>query len=640
MIKKQTIELVQDAADIEGVVGEFVNLKKRGANRIGLCPFHDEKTPSFIVSPAKGIYKCFGCGKGGDSIGFIMEHESMSYPEAIRFLAGKFNIEIDEVVSEEDKTAQQERDSLYIINTYAKDHFQTNLLESDEGQNIGLSYFHERGYREEMIKKFDLGYSMDSFSHLLDDALSKQYKEELLERLGLVKQKNGKTFDFFRGRVMFPIHNVSGKIIAFAGRVLKKDEKTAKYINSPETEIYHKSKVLYGMHLAKGAIRKLDECLLVEGYTDVISLHQAGVENVVASSGTSLTEGQISLVRRFTENITILYDGDSAGVKAALRGLDLILEQNLNVKVVLLPEGEDPDSFMKLSGHSAFTEFISKNAKDFILFKTDMALAEVSEDPVKKGELVRDIIKSISKIPDPLKRTIYIQSCSKRLGISEEILIRQINKEIRSTLRQRNKYSDSGTEYTPGATPDLSAPVQEELSWTDRNEILEKDIIRLLLSYGDKNYDEAQGISIQSYVMNQVAEIEFRNSIYQEFINDYIAAYNEDKMLTLDDFKRHQNEEVRMTAINIIAEPNSLSENWMKKYYIETIIPDQNFLKDVQNLMDRFSLNHVQNMIQESSSIIKETKDDEELQVLLRKHQDLVDLKIRLAKRLDTVTLG
>jgi len=638
MIKKVTIEQVQDTAEIEDVVGDFVNLKKRGANRIGLCPFHDEKTPSFIVSPAKGIYKCFGCGKGGDSISFIMEHESCSYPEAIRFLANKYSIEIDEVVSEEDKANQQERDSLYIINNFARDHYQRNLLETNEGQNIGLSYFRERGYREEMIKKFDLGYAMDSFNDLIDAAGEKKYKTELLARLGLVKEKNGKTFDFFRARVMFPIHNISGKIIAFAGRVLKKDEKTAKYINSPETEIYVKNKVLYGTHLAKGAIRKQDECLLVEGYTDVISLHQAGVENVVASSGTSLTEGQISLIKRFTENVTILYDGDSAGVKAAMRGLDLILEQNLNVKVVLLPEGEDPDSYVNKVGHSEFISFISDNAKDFILFKTDLALEEVADDPVKKGELVRDIIKSIAKIPDPLKRSLYVQSCSKRLEIAEQILISQINKEIRKTLRQRNKYSDSGTEYTPGATADLDAPPQEELSWTDRNEIQERDIVRLLLAHGDKIFDESNSQTVQGFVLSQVAEIAFKNSLYQSFINEYINAYNKGQTLDFDYFKHLENSELRLAAIDIITEPNSLSDNWLKKYYIETIMPETNFPLDVRNLMDRFSLNHVQNMISESLILIKETEDESDLEIIMRKHQDLLELKKLLAKRLTTVT--
>lgn len=432
MIPKHTIDQIFEAAIIEDVVGEFVVLKKRGVNLLGNCPFHNEKTPSFTVSPAKGIYKCFGCGKAGNSINFIMDHEHYTYPEALRYLANKYQIEIEELEeTDEQKQAANEKESLFIVSNFAASYFQKQLHETQEGKSIGLSYFVERGFREDIIKKFQLGYNPDSWEAFTGEALQQGYKLEFLEKSGLTIVKEEKHFDRFKGRVMFPIHNLSGRVLGFGGRILKTDPKAAKYVNSPESEIYHKSNVLYGIYFAKKDIIAKDNCYLVEGYTDVISLHQAGVENVVASSGTSLTEGQIRLISRFTNNITILYDGDAAGLKASFRGIDMILQEGLNVRVVLFPEGEDPDSFAKNNSSADLTKYITDQAQDFIRFKTSVLLKEVGTDPIKRAELIKDIVASISIIPDQIKRSVYIKECSSLLDIQENALINETNKLLR-----------------------------------------------------------------------------------------------------------------------------------------------------------------------------------------------------------------
>src|SRR5215217_2849408 len=430
MINQETISKIMDTARIEEVVGDFVPLKKRGSSLIGNCPFHNEKTPSFHVSVAKGIYKCFGCGKGGDSVHFIMDHEKYSYPEALKYLANKYNIEVEEIVqSPQNIEAQNARESLYIVSEYAAGYFANELWTGDEGIAIGLSYFKERGFREDIVRKFQLGYSPDIWDALIQSALASGHKEDYLERTGLaIKNDKGKSYDRFRGRVMFPIHNFTGRIIGFGGRTLKTDKNVPKYVNSPESEIYHKYSVLYGLFHAKKAIRDADNCYLVEGYADVLAVHQAGIENVVASSGTSLTTEQIRLIGRFTQNVTILYDGDAAGIKASLRGLDMILEEGLNVKVVLFPDGHDPDSYVRLVGTSAFKKHIEENKKDFILYKTNLLLKEVGNDPIKKSEVIRDIVESIAKIPDSIKASVFVKECSHFLQIDERALLSELNK--------------------------------------------------------------------------------------------------------------------------------------------------------------------------------------------------------------------
>ena len=438
MIDQPTIDRILDAANIVDVVSEFVTLRKRGINYVGLCPFHTDKTPSFYVSPAKNICKCFACGEGGTAVHFIMKHEQLNYFDALRYLAKKYNIEIQErELTDKEKQRKSDRESMLIVNSWAQQYFTTQLYEHVEGKTVGLRYFAERGFREDTIRKFQLGYSLDKRDALYKEATKNGYKKEFLEKTGLViAYDNGGVNDRFRGRVIFPVHTLSGKVVAFGGRVLKKDEKTAKYVNSPESEIYHKSNELYGIYFAKQAIVKEDRCFLVEGYTDVISMHQAGIENVVASSGTALTQGQIRLIHRFTSNISVLYDGDAAGIKAALRGIDLLLEDGMNVKVVLLPDGEDPDSFARKHNASQFSEFIKQSETDFIRFKTRLLLDDAGTDPIKRSALITDIIRTVAIIPDNIARSIYIRECSAMMEIDEQVLLNEVNK-IRLSKEER-----------------------------------------------------------------------------------------------------------------------------------------------------------------------------------------------------------
>lgn len=450
MIDQPTIDRILDAANIVDVVSEFVTLRKRGINYVGLCPFHTDKTPSFYVSPAKNICKCFACGEGGTAVHFIMKHEQLNYFDALRYLAKKYNIEIQErELTDKEKQRKSDRESMLIVNSWAQQYFTTQLYEHVEGKTIGLRYFAERGFREDTIRKFQLGYSLDKRDALYKEATKNGYKKEFLEKTGLViAYDNGGVNDRFRGRMIFPVHTLSGKVVAFGGRVLKKDEKTAKYVNSPESEIYHKSNELYGIYFAKQAIVKEDRCFLVEGYTDVISMHQAGIENVVASSGTALTQGQIRLIHRFTSNITVLYDGDAAGIKAALRGIDLLLEDGMNVKVVLLPDGEDPDSFARKHNASQFSEFIKQSETDFIRFKTRLLLDDAGTDPIKRSSLITDIIRTVAIIPDNIARSIYIRECSAMMEIDEQVLLNEVNK-IRLSKEERQNAQ-------PQAAPPIS----------------------------------------------------------------------------------------------------------------------------------------------------------------------------------------
>nr|WP_129732532.1 DNA primase [Parabacteroides goldsteinii] len=454
MIDQPTIDRILDTANIVDVVSEFVTLRKRGINYVGLCPFHTDKTPSFYVSPAKNICKCFACGEGGTAVHFIMKHEQLNYFDALRYLAKKYNIEIQErELSDKEKQKRSDRESMLIVNGWAQQYFTTQLYEHVEGKTVGLRYFAERGFREDTIRKFQLGYSLDQRDALYKEATKSGYKKEFLEKTGLViAYDNGGVNDRFRGRVIFPVHTLSGKVVAFGGRVLKKDEKTAKYVNSPESEIYHKSNELYGIYFAKQSMVKEDRCFLVEGYTDVISMHQAGIENVVASSGTALTQGQIRLIHRFTNNITVLYDGDAAGIKAALRGIDLLLEDGMNVKVVLLPDGEDPDSFARKHNASQFAEFIKQSETDFIRFKTRLLLDDAGNDPIKRSSLITDIIRTVAIIPDNIARSIYIRECSAMMEIDEQVLLNEVNKiRLNKEERQNNQ-----TQSTPPVSNTMS----------------------------------------------------------------------------------------------------------------------------------------------------------------------------------------
>ena len=468
MIDQPTIDRILDAANIVDVVSDFVTLRKRGVNYVGLCPFHDDKTPSFYVSPAKNICKCFACGEGGTAVHFIMKHEQMGYLDALRYLAKKYNIEIHErELTDREKQIRSERESLFIVNAWAQQYFTSMLHEHIDGRNIGMRYFAERGFREDTIRKFQLGYSLEQRDALYQEALKRGYKKEYLEKTGLIiAYDDGRVSDRFRGRVIFPVHSLSGKVVAFGGRVLKKDEKTAKYVNSPESEIYHKSNELYGIYFAKQAIVKADRCFLVEGYTDVISMHQAGVENVVASSGTALTHGQIRLIHRFTNNITVLYDGDAAGIKAAIRGIDLLLEEGMNVKVVLLPDGEDPDSFARSHSTSEFAEFIRQHETDFIRFKTQLLLDDAGNDPVKRAALIGDIIRTIAIVQNDITRTIYIRECSAKMEIDEQVVLNEVNKVRLAKLEKETNVTPpaqgTATESTAPMDMPPAVPLEEE----------------------------------------------------------------------------------------------------------------------------------------------------------------------------------
>lgn len=484
MISKSTIEQVFETARVEEVIGDFVQLKKAGSNFKGLSPFSDERTPSFMVSPVKQIWKDFSSGKGGNAVTFIMEHEHFTYPEAIKYLAKKYNIEIEEIEqTNEQKEEANERESLYLVNEFANTYFQNILFKTDQGQAIGLSYFKERGFTNETIKKFNLGYALDQWDAFTEEALKQGYQIEFLEKTGLTIVKEDKRFDRFKGRVMFPIHSMSGRVLGFGGRILGIDKKAAKYVNSPESEVYHKSKVLYGLYHAKQSIAKEDNCYLVEGYTDVIQIHQKGIKNVVASSGTALTPEQIRLINRLTKNITVLFDGDDAGIRASLRGIDLILEQGMNVKVCTFPQGEDPDSFARQNTLEELTLFLEENAKDFIQFKASLLIKDAKNDPIKKAETIREIVNSISKIPDQIKKEIYIQECSRIMDISESVLfstLAQINKKEFQDANTKYKSDQKAFEVIKSEPPKHKVNLQYEL---------ERKIIEILLLYGEKSAD-------------------------------------------------------------------------------------------------------------------------------------------------------
>jgi len=571
-LSQNTISEVQDRADIEEVVGDYVSLKKKGQNLWACCPFHNEKTPSFSVAPNKGIYKCFGCGKAGDAIQFIMDLEGLSFPEAIKQLAEKYGIEIEEDERlPEQQEAYNEKESLYIVLNYATNYYKDLLHNHEEGKSIGLSYFKERGFSKQTIEKFDLGYALNSWDGLLKAAQSAGHSEELLEKSGLIikKEETDKVYDRFRNRVIFPVHSISGKPIAFGARILIKDKKQPKYINSPETPVYHKSEVLYGMYQAKQTIRNEDNCFLVEGYTDVISLHQSGVENVVASSGTSLTTNQIQLISRYTKNITVLFDGDTAGIKASLRGIDLILEGGLNVKVVLFPDGEDPDSYSQKLGDEAFKKYLEDNAKDFIRFKSDLLLEDTKKDPIRKAETIQEIVRSISKIPDPVKRAIYVKETSDILEIDEALLVAEQNKIILREKQVKGDITKQQANNLSHSYSQTSEQVQKKYSPFEVAAIQEKESIRLLLSYGDLPL--AEDTTLIQYLTKEFKNTEFIHPVYKRIFNDFKDHLNDGEILNEAYFIKNGDEEIRKAIFSLFTDRYELSENWEKKFQIYTI---------------------------------------------------------------------
>lgn len=577
MIRPATIQTIFETVRIEEVISDFVTLKKRGANYLGLCPFHNEKTASFSVSPSKGIYKCFGCGKAGNTVGFIMEHEHYSYPEALKYLAKRYGIEIEEEeITPEMQLELDERESMFALNNFVAKYFSDNLFNKEEGKSLGLSYLKERDFRESTIEKFQVGYAIDKWEDYSKHALENGYKKEVLVKTGLGIAKDDHVIDRFRGRVIFPIHNLTGKVIGFGGRILSSGKSTAKYINSPESDIYNKSKVLYGIYFARTTVIKQDKCYLVEGYTDVISLHQAGIENVVASSGTSLTVDQIKLIKRFTPNITMLFDGDPAGIKASFRGIDLILEQGMNVKIVLFPDGEDPDSFVRSHRTTEVETFISDKAVDFIKFKTGLLLDETAGDPVAKASLIKDIVNSIAQIPDGISRALYIKECSVMMEMPEQTLINELNKIFRGKYRKR-------TQTPAAAFPD--SPVKKSIS--DQIEIdpldmhtQENHVMRVLLLYGneqitikDFDSDDVWEGRVADYIISDLKDedIEFENQIYNEMLEEYIKMDEQGDTVDEVYFINHSRPKFASTAIDLVSNRYQLSENWKQnKIYVKT----------------------------------------------------------------------
>ena len=634
MISKDTIQTIIETSRVEEVVGDFVTLRKRGVNLLGLCPFHNEKTPSFTVSPVKGIYKCFGCGKAGGSINFIMEHEHYSYPEALKYLAKKYNVEIEE----DEQTPEQiqsmnEKESLFAVTAFAQKYFTEQLLNSEEGKAIGLSYFKNRDFRENTIEKFELGYNPDSWDAFTKSALENGFKPEFLSGSGITIDKNGKRFDRFKGRVIFPIHNLSGRVIGFGGRILKEDKKAAKYINSPESDIYSKSKALYGIYFAKAAIIGKDNCFLVEGYTDVISLHQAGFENVVASSGTSLTTDQIRLIRRYTPNITILFDGDEAGLKASFRGIDMILEQGMNVKVVMFPDGEDPDSFVRSHRSIEVEEYLEGSAKDFIRFKTGILLKETKDDPVKKAGLIKEIVQSISLIPDGITRSVYVKECSTMMDIGEQTLMNELNKRLREKFKKQNKFSPAEPE-PPIFVDDAPDHKQIEVDFLN-SEYQEKDVIRILLNYGheeltldiedEHGHPATETISVARFIVDDLNadEIKFNNSNYQFIFDEYNEILGKDEIPEDKYFINHENTKVSKAAIDLLTTPYELSKNWEEVARVFVTTETGKLLNAVENTVLSFKAKRNEKSIHENQEKLKTVENDDDLLIILNELKNL-----------------
>jgi len=645
MIPKETIDRIFEAADIVEVIGEFIHLKKSGSNYKGLSPFANEKTPSFMVSPAKGIFKDFSSGKGGNVVTFLMEHEHFNYPEALKWLAGKFNIEIEE----EEQTQEQvnlanEREKLFIIHQFAKNFFKERLFESEEGKSIGLSYFKHRGYQQSTIEKFELGYSPEKANSFVETAEKNGYKSDILINSGLVKSNDKGSYDFFRGRAIFPFHNLTGRIIGFGGRTLKENSKTAKYYNSPESEIYKKSHTLYGLYFAKSNIIKEENCFLVEGYTDVISLHQAGIENVVSSSGTSLTEGQIRLIKRFSKNITILYDGDPAGIKASFRGIDLILKEGMNVHIVMFPEGEDPDSYSNKVSNSELLKYLEDNKKDFIQFKAEVLLSETKNDPLKRAETIKSIVYSISAIPDQIIRNIYIQETSQRFEINEKALINELNKLL------RNKITKEHSGYLPEQKKEIIT-ISDQVVKKDFNELehQEKDIIRLMLMYGSLGIpleieNEKGDLIEEKYPLAQFVieemvtdNLSYKNESYQKIFNEFLDGLENGLVINDQQFLQDQDQSLNSLVVDLTTTRNILSDNWAVKHNIFTKTEPKRLKRAVIESISIFKLRVTENLIYEKQQLLKTEAEEKESLNILKDIKQLTDVRNIFAKELGII---
>lgn len=645
LISQATIQQILNRIDIIDVVGSFVKLKKRGTNYLGLCPFHNEKSPSFTVSPTKEIYKCFGCGKSGNTISFIMEHEKYSYVEALKWLANRYNVTVEETeVSPEQRAQQQVADSLYILNGFAQQYFSNVLFQDTEGQDIGLSYLHERGFTDYILEKFQIGYCKESRNAFVTEAISKQYNRDLLIKSGLVALRNEDLVDNYRGRIIFPVHNTTGKVIGFGARIIRKNDRAPKYINTPENEIYIKSRILYGMYFARQVIDKFDECLLVEGYTDVVSLHQAGIENVVASGGTSLTTDQIRLIRKYTNNLTIVYDGDSAGIKAALRGLDMALEEGLQVKLVLIPDKEDPDSYVQKVGAEAFREFVAANKKDFILFQLEVALKDAEGDSQKKAAVVNQMAETLAKInkaEDFTRQQDYIRQCAEILKIEEAGLNNLVNKFIRERISKLE--SKSKTENSPAdSDPDMPPPVEagtisdEGFQLLLKDELQERAVVKTLIEFGLKAWDDTTKVA--EHVFSELVEEDlFDNKQLLDVIHTYKLWYDAGLEPTAKNFYYHENQELSAIVVSLMEFPYEISDKWKVKFQLPVSDREENYREEVKSTLGYLKLRKIKRMINENQMDLAQPHSPEEQLNLLQTHQLLKNMEKELLVHLGTV---
>lgn len=638
MITQQTIQQITSRIDIVEIIGEFVKLKKRGVNYLGNCPFHNEKSPSFTVSPAKEIYKCFGCGKSGNGIGFIMEHEKYSYVEALKWIAARYNIEIEETeTSPEVKQQQQAAESLFVLNAFAQKHFSNNLTEKEEGKSVALTYLKHRGFREDIIQKFQLGYNLEEKDDLTRALLQNQFNIDYAQKAGLTVVRNDTVMDNYRGRIIFPIHNQSGKIIGFGARIIKSNDKSPKYINTPENEIYVKSKILYGTYFARQAINKLDECLLVEGYTDVISLHQAGIENVVASGGTSLTVDQLRLIRKHTDNLTIIYDGDSAGVKAALRGLDLALEEGLNVKLVLIPDNDDPDSYVTKTGATSFREFVESNKKDFIIFQLEVMLKDAGSETAKRSAVVNHVAETLSKFykaEDFTKQQDYIRQCAAILKIDEGGLTNLVNKYKREKItkeenRQIREAPLPDIQNNNAATDDTSSLLLIE------DEFQERDLLRALLEYGLLKWDEEK--TMADYIFEELQHYTIENAELDDLLTVYKDYYSKGLQPSSKSLLYHEDASIRKLVINLSVQKYELSPNWDSKMEGMNINNRDISRQDVVMSLNYFKLRKIKKMFDENQRDIEKARSFEEQMDLIKIHKVLKDEEQKITRMLGTV---
>lgn len=640
MISQHTIQQIQSRIDIVEIVGGFVRLKKRGVNYIGQCPFHNEKTPSFTVSPTKEIYKCFGCGKSGNTISFLMEHEKYSYVEALKWLANKYNVEVEETgVTPEMKIQLQAADSLYIINAFAQKYFSDKLFHDEEGINIGLSYLKERGFREETIRKFEIGYCLQSRDAFAQEAIRAQYNQELLVKTGLVVLRDEKLVDNYRGRIIFPVHNQSGKIVGFGARIIAKNDRAPKYINTPENEIYVKSKILYGAYQARQSIDKHDECLLVEGYTDVISLHQAGIENVVASGGTSLTPDQLRLIKKYTNNLTIIYDGDAAGIKAAMRGLDLALEEQLNVQLVLIPDGEDPDSYVNKVGATRFRDFISTNKKDFILFQLEVLLKEAGNDANKKSAVVNTIAETISRInkaEDFARRQEYTRQSADLLKIDEAGLINLVNKHLRDRVsKEEGKAMAAAPVISGEVVPQEDSDI---LSLLQKDEVHERALVRCLIEFGLKEWNDKQRVA--DYLLEEFSDQQFIEDVsLQNIIEIYRSWYQQGLEPTVKNFLYYEDQQVSAWVVSLMDFAYELSPNWKEHFEGKILTRDDLYREEILSTVNYLKLRKIKKMIEENQKDLSRLTTPEEQMMVIQTHQHLKQMEMELLRNLGTVIL-